>query len=200
MNAARSTDVPARLGERDRVSATGRQLAVEVHADADDHRVELAALALRLDEHAGELATADEHVVRPLEHRRGARGARPHRTRRCRSRASSAERRASGSGGRSTADRYSPPGGDAHTRPSRPRPAFCASAITTVPCCAPARASRAASSFVEPHSASSIRWQPSQRAIGWSARGHVRTSRPMSTAGAECVSAPTEIRSAPARA
>ena len=47
-------------------------------------------------------------------------------------------------------ERYKPaPGGEAHVRPRRPRPAVCSSATTHVPSAAPASASRAATSLVD---------------------------------------------------
>ena len=71
--------------------------------------------------------------------------------------------------GRSTAEKYRlSPGGECQLRPSRPRPRVWASAITTAPwgarpCPASSpRAQEAATSLVEPHSASAIETSPSQ--------------------------------------
>src|SRR5215210_7645470 len=52
--------------------------------------------------------------------------------------------------GRSTRDIQSPPFGDPHGRPRRPRPSVWTSATTSVPCGVPAWASSRARSWVEP--------------------------------------------------
>ena len=63
-------------------------------------------------------------------------------------------RDASAAVGRRMMDTYSPaPGGENQLRPFRPRPAVWASATTTVPSAAPARAKSAAMSFVDPATA-----------------------------------------------
>src|SRR5215218_9308028 len=60
------------------------------------------------------------------------------------------EARLAANRGRSTRDIQSPPFGDPHGRPSRPRPPVWTSATTSVPCGVPAWASSRACSWVEP--------------------------------------------------
>src|SRR5262245_34112851 len=54
------------------------------------------------------------------------------------------------------------PGGDAHVRPSRPRPAVCMSPRTTAPSAAPLSARAAATSFVDEISSYQITSRPSE--------------------------------------
>ena len=123
---------------RSRARSPGREVRrkrhrADVDAVADHHRVGDA-----FRQNPPELPPRDEQIVRPLEidPKRGrrleplreghARGQRDQR------RSAIADR--SARAGVRTTDTYSPlPGGDSHAWPRRPRPAVCASAITTAP-------------------------------------------------------------------
>src|SRR3569623_456126 len=177
-------------GERDRARGDGVGHAAEVDADADDHRIELTALALGLDEHARELLVADQHVVRPLQRGRCAERAggvayrdadreRDRRNIRERQRRSHDRREVQATARRGPCAAFAAPArflalGDHDRAVARAR-AGVARGLVVRGC---ARLEIDALT-AEP--------------------GH-RTSNPISTAGAEWVSAPTEIRSAPVRA
>ena len=157
---ARSS-VPARRSDvAISASSGGNSSRRHVQADAE-HRP--ALLGAPLDQDAGHLAAVDPDVVRPLD-RAPPRGSASHTA------------TAAASGRALVAARAAPPtsappirGGAVHARPWRPRPAVCSSAVTSVPCGAPASASSLARSFVE----SVTRWWTRGRADH---RGRSRTS------------------------
>ena len=111
-------------------SSSGNSVVEHVEADAQ-HRPALLRAALHED--ARELAAVEPDVVGPLDPRIAPGSASQTAT-------AAASGSSLGSSSRSTSDiSRALPGGAVQARPWRPRPAVCSSAVTSVPCGAPAR-------------------------------------------------------------
>ena len=136
-----SASMPARASDVAISASSGGKLARRhVQPDAQ-HRP--ALLRAPLHEDPGDLAPVDQHVVRPLDRRLDGRRASQTRDRgRQRQRARPARAGPPTSAPPTRAARSS-------SRPWRPRPAVCSSAVTSVPWGAPAAASSLARSLVE---------------------------------------------------